>query len=359
MFWKTICLNKHFQKAQIMNRSKIHFRHVLMFLFDNRKSAAEAHKILEETYGYDAPSYSNCKFWFKRFKSDDFDLNDKERTGQPKKFEDSELQDLLNENSTQTENQLAKKLKTHRSTISRRLHMLGKIQKEGRWIPHMLSEIAISNRLNIAKSLLSRNKKKSFLWRIVTGDEKWIFFNNPKRKKSWLDPGQASTTTTKRNLYDHKVMLCIWWDMEGVVYHELLKQRETVTGERYRQQLKKLNEELLQKRPAIASNLRKVILLHDNARPHISSIVKQTLSDMDWEILPHPAYSPDIAPSDFHLFRSMAHSLADMHFKSYEDVQKWLTNWIDTKEKSFYKRGISKLPDLWEKVVLNGGKYFD
>ena len=73
-----------------MNRSKLHFRPVLRFLFDMRKSVAEAQKVLEETYTNDVPSLSNCKFWFTRFKSGDFDLNDKERPGQPKKFEDSE-----------------------------------------------------------------------------------------------------------------------------------------------------------------------------------------------------------------------------------------------------------------------------
>ncbi|EZA62196.1 Spondin-2 [Ooceraea biroi] len=69
-------------------------------------------------------------------------------------------------------------------------------------------------------------KEKSFLWCIVTGDEKWIYFDNPKRRKSWVDPGQPSTT-------------------------------------------------LMQKRPSVANNRHKVILLHDNARPHVTKSVKQ------------------------------------------------------------------------------------
>ncbi|EGI64137.1 Mariner Mos1 transposase [Acromyrmex echinatior] len=81
----------------------------------------------------------------------------------------------------------------------------------------------------------------------------------------------------------------------------------------------------MQKRPSVA-NRRKVILLHDNARPHVIIIVKQTLMDLEWEVFPHPAYSPDLAPSDYHLFRSMQHALEDTHFHNYSEVKIGLLN---------------------------------
>lgn len=342
-----------------MERSKVHFRHSLLLLFDLKKSASEAHTTLVEAYGDLAPSYPNCRFWFQRFKGNDFDLNDKERPGQPKKFEDEELQALLDEDNTQTEKQLAAALNVDESTVSRHLHAMGKIQKEGKWLPHELSESAIQNRFNIAVSLFARQKKKSFLWRIVTGDEKWIYFDNPKRKKSWVDPGQPSTSQPKRNIHGQKVMLCIWWDQQGVVYYELLKPNETVTADVYKRQINHLSAELLRKRPAIASNRRKVILLHDNARPHVAQSVKNTLLQLEWEVLPHPAYSPDTAPSDYHLFRSMQHDLADTRFRNVEEVRKWVDEWIKNKQTSFYRDGIAKLPERWEKVIESNGKYFD
>ena len=92
-----------------------------------------------------------------------------------------------------------------------------------------------------------------------------------------------------------------------------------------------------------------MILQHDNARPHVAKVVKTYLETLKWEVLPHPPYSPDVAPSDYHLFRSMAHVLADQHFRSYEEVKNWIDSWIASKDQ-FFRRGIRTLPERWEKV---------
>jgi len=73
--------------------------------------------------------------------------------------------------------------------------------------------------------LLARHKRKGFLHRIVTGDEKWIHYDNPKKKKSWGLSGH--TSHRQPNIHGKKLMLCIWWDQLGVVYYELLKSNET------------------------------------------------------------------------------------------------------------------------------------
>ena len=54
---------------------------------------------------------------------------------------------------------------------------------------------------------------------------------------------------------------------------------------------------------------------------HVAKPVKTYLETHQWEVLLHPLYSPDIAPSDFHLFRSMARDLADQRFHSYEEAK--------------------------------------
>jgi len=82
------------------------------------------------------------------------------------------------------------------------------------------------NQKTTYEMLLARYNRKSFLHRIVIGDEKWIYFENPKCKRSWMTPGELSTA--RPNRYGRKTMLCVWWDQKDVIYYELLKPGETV-----------------------------------------------------------------------------------------------------------------------------------
>lgn len=95
--------------------------------------AAETFKLLRDTYGEPSPSEPTCREWFRRFKCGDCDINDKNRSrfrGPP--VEDSELQALLDE----TENELAHILGVGQATVFRRLHAIGMIRKDGKWVPH-------------------------------------------------------------------------------------------------------------------------------------------------------------------------------------------------------------------------------
>ena len=76
--------------------------------------------------------------------------------------------------------------------------------------------------------------------------------------------------------------------------------------DRYRTQLMRLSRALKNKWPPYHEGHDKVILQHDNARPHFASPVKTYLETLEWEVLPHPQYSPNVALSDYHFYQSMA-----------------------------------------------------
>lgn len=331
----------------------------LLFCYRLKKNASESHRMLVEAYGEHAFGRTQCNEWFNKFKSGDFDVRNEERGRPPKKFEDDELQALLDEDDGQTQEMLAEQLNVDRRTVGKRLKAMRKILKVGRWVPHELTERQQENRKTTCEVLLARFKRKSFLHRIVTGDEKWVYFNNPKRKKSYVDRGGKAKSTPRPDRFGRKAMLCVFWDQRGVIWYDLLQPGQTVNGDRYQQQLADLNRSIRQKRPEYETRQHKVIFLDDNAPPHRTRATKELVESYNWEALTHAAYSPDLAPSDYHLFASMGHALTEQRFNSHAEAKKWLDDWFAAKDGQFFWRGIHKLPERWEKCVASDGHYFE
>jgi histone-lysine N-methyltransferase SETMAR len=77
----------------------------------------------------------------------------------------------------------------------------------------------------------------------------------------------------------------------------------------------------------------------------------QKLLELAWEVLVHPPYSPDIAPSDFPLFWSLQNSFNGKIFNSLEDCQRHLEQFFVQKDKKFWEDEVIKLPEKWQKIV--------
>ncbi|UYV84093.1 K02A2.6-like [Cordylochernes scorpioides] len=78
-----------------------------------------------------------------------------------------------------------------------------------------------------------------------------------------------------------------------------------------------------------------------------------------FEVLEHPAYSPDLAPSDYFLFGLLKKELKGKRFDSDEDVQKVVQDFFHTLPKGAYKEGIYKLPERWRRCIESHGDYFE
>ncbi|GFV58199.1 mariner Mos1 transposase [Trichonephila clavipes] len=81
-------------------------------------------------------------------------------------------------------------------------------------------------------------------------------------------------------------------------------------------------------------------------------VTQQKLNALEWEVLGHKPYSPDIVPSDYYLFRSLQNYLTEKKFKSFESVSKAVADYFNSKDKNFYKIRIYMLPERWQQVVL-------
>ena len=142
----------------------------------------------------------------------------------------------------------------------------------------------------------------------MIGDEKWTRDHNVEWRRLWGKWNEPLSTTPKSALHPKKVMLCRWWDWKIVLSYELLLEEQRINSNRYCSQSDQLKAALDEKHPELVN--RKCIIFHqDNPRPHVSLMTKQKLLLLDWDVLFHLLYSPDITPLDFHLFQSLQNFL--------------------------------------------------
>jgi histone-lysine N-methyltransferase SETMAR len=136
-----------------------------------------------------------------------------------------------------------------------------------------LTENQQNRRLEVASSLLLRHRNEPFLKRIITCDEKWIFFDNTRRGGQWLDIDELPGHCPKPDLFPKKVMVSVWWGVNGIIHYSFLKTGQSITAESYSQELAIAYQKLELKCPNVA-NRKGAILLHDNARPHIGKVTQ-------------------------------------------------------------------------------------
>jgi histone-lysine N-methyltransferase SETMAR len=86
-------------------------------------------------------------------------------------------------------------------------------------------------------------------------------------------------------------------------------------------------------------------------------MMQQKIKELNCEILDHPPYSPDVAPSDYHLFRSLKNHLNNKNFERFEEVNDAVLAYFESKPRSFYKAGIEKLVTCWKMVIASNGSY--
>ena len=104
------------------------------------------------------------------------------------------------------------------------------------------------------------------------------------------------------------------------------------------------------------SKLSKGILLQqDNARVHTCKIAMDAVERNGYKLIPHPAYSPDLAPSDYFLFPNLKKDIRGRHFRSNEEVVAVVEEWIRDKDPGLFSSGLMALEHCWSKCIILEG----
>ena len=167
-----------------------------------------------------------------------------------------------------------------------------------RWVP-LLVEIE-QKRIRATtpeKKFFHFNRNlKEFLRRFVTMDKTWIHHYTPEShggSKQWSEPSESAPKRPKTQQLARKVMATVY-------YYSVL--------------LSRLFVEIRKKRPHLK---KKKILFHgDNAASYTLSIAQAKKHELVFELLPHPPYSPDLAPIDYYLFPNLKRWLCGRRFAS-------------------------------------------
>ena len=115
-------------------------------------------------------------------------------------------------------------------------------------------------------------------------------------------------------------MLSVWWGVKRTIYRELLPDGCTVTTDLYCQHLDRVVQKLKGKQDRV--------YLHDNARLHVAKSTREKLLNLGWVISPQPPYSRDLAPTDYHLFRSLSNHLRENKFDDESKLEMDLTDFF-------------------------------
>lgn len=340
-------------------------RAVIRFLHSTGETPISIHRKLCQTYGTSCMSLKNVRKWCREFSGGRTEVHDEQRSGRPSISDElkEQIERELREDRRVTVRDLEQRFELSKSTIQRFFNVMGYHKCCARWVPKMLTEDHKRQRIETSREFLTRYAEQGevFLDSIVTGDETWVYHFTPESKQQSLE-WRHSRSPKKRKFKvtqsDRKIMATVFWDRKGVLLIEFMPTGTTINAASYCEILKKLRRAIQNRRRGMLT--KGVCLLHDNARPHVARDTKALLEKFGWDVISHPPYSPDLAPSDYHLLLNLKKHLGGKRLETDEEVKTEVTQYLNKElAASFYEAGIQKLPVRLEKCIQVNGDYVE
>jgi len=125
-----------------------------------------------------------------------------------------------------------------------------------------------------------------------------------------------------------KVLASILWDQDSILLNYYLPKDQHINADYYSSLLVQLKDILKEKRGGKVT--KGVLVLHDNAPARRALTAQKKLAYLGFQYLDHPPYSPDLAPSEYHMFSGLKKQLKGRHFFSTRrSLLPWRSGWTD------------------------------
>ena len=342
-------------------------RAVIEFLTAENVSPTDIHRRLQVVYGQETIDRSTVNRWVLKFRKSVpgcAKIEDQPRSGRPLTATDEahkfQVDNLIQSDRRIKQRQIATELGISQERVHQIIGLLGYRKVSARWVPRQLTEEHKARRVSDCQQLLQRFREEGddFLLKIVTGDETWTHHYDPEEKnqsKKYRHTSSPPPRKFKVAPSAGKILATIFWDGNQVLLCEFLDKGATVNSPRYIETLRNLRRRVCR----VRESTDRILLQHDNATPHTSRATKAALTRLKFDTLPHPPYSPDLAPCDFYLFPNLKRHLKGTRFNSNDEVKEAVWSWLKSKGPEFFADGMRKLVQRWERCIELGGDYIE
>jgi len=212
--------------------------------------------MIRRVYRNEAMSRARCFEWHARFKRGRTSLEDDERSGQPSTSSASKngetIRRLVREDRRRIIKDIATIVNVSYRTVQTILTCdLNMDRVAANFVPRFLTPEQKEHRVAICQKLRQRAvDDPSFMSRVITGDESWVYGYDPETKQQslqWKSPGSPRPKKARQSRSATKSMLIVFFDIRWIVHHEFVPKGQTVNAEFYCSVLCRLREDIRQK----------------------------------------------------------------------------------------------------------------
>ena len=200
------------------------------------------------------------------------------------------------------------------------------------------------------------NSDPAVLDALVTCNESWIYcydLETKRQSSQWKHACSPRSKKARQSKSTHKLLMIPFFNSTDMIYMHWVPTGQTVNKEYYVEVLREFRKRFLGKRPALFKSSQ-WHFHQDNAPVHNSILVTDYLTKMDIKTVPHPPYSPALAPCDFWSFPK----LRGCCYETIEEMKEAVMKVIDTLTQEDFHGAFHKLLERY-KCIAAGGDYFE